>query len=207
LSAGGKKIFLLINKIDARSPDAIQKEILQASGPFSIRYAEILKISAKKGLHLGQLMSSTWDQMPEGPIYYPDPDIMTDKPTRFFVSELIRKQLFLNLGEELPYSCGVKIQKYEERKGTKKPVLIAAEIHVERDSQKGMLIGKGGKKIKEIGTAARAEIESFLEKKIFLDLSVKVSKDWTTQSHSMEQMGYRTAKGDSQGERREEGIQ
>ena len=126
--------------------------------------------------------------MPEGPMYYEDPDQLSDRPTRFFVAEQIREQLFLKLGDELPYSCGVEIEKFDENA---KPLRIEATIYVERDSQKGMVVGKGGSKIKEIGQSARATIEKFLDQKIFLGLQVKVLKDWTRDVAAMERMGYR----------------
>jgi GTP-binding protein Era len=125
--------------------------------------------------------------MPEGPPLYGDADALTDRSSRFVVAELIRKQLFMNLGDELPYSCAVEIESFKE---DSKPLRISAMIYVERDSQKGMVIGAGGKKIKEIGTKARFEIEKLLEQKVHLELRVKVLEAWTRESRKMKGLGY-----------------
>jgi GTP-binding protein Era len=124
-------------------------------------------------------------------MYYPDEEQISDRPTRFFVAEKIREQLFLQLGAELPYSCAVEIEKFEEKQAIPK---IDATIHVERDSQKGMVIGKGGAKIKEIGAAARGEIEDFLGQQVFLGLRVNVLKDWTRDAARLKRLGYNLPK-------------
>jgi GTP-binding protein Era len=145
------------------------------------------KISAGDGEQMPELLNEIFELMPEGPPLYPDSDALTDKSERFVVSEMIRKQLFMNLGDELPYSCAVEIESYEENK---KPIAIHAVIYVDRDSQKGMVIGAGGKKIKDIGVGARIEIEKLLGEKIYLELRVKVSEGWSEDARKMKSLGY-----------------
>jgi GTP-binding protein Era len=120
------------------------------------RFLGVSEISASENIGVDELISSIFNQLPEGEPLFTDTDILTDRSTRFVVAELIRKQLFMSLGDELPYSCAVEIESFKE---TEKPVKIHAMIYVERESQKGMVIGAGGKKIKEIGVGARKEIE------------------------------------------------
>jgi GTP-binding protein Era len=144
-------------------------------------------LSAEKGKGLKELLADTWKLIPEHPFFYPDEEQMSDRPTRFFVAEKVREQLFRCLGDELPYSCAVEIEHFDEET---EPPRIEAIIHVERDSQKGMVIGKGGQKIKEIGTNARKEVEEFLGQKVFLGLKVDVIKDWTKDAKAMKRMGY-----------------
>lgn len=188
-------IFMLLNKSDlfGRVIPEVQIAELQVSLELGMKEAglhlqETMRIAAQQGIGAKELLAKTWELMPEGPMYYEDPDQLSDRPTRFFVAEQIREQLFLKLGDELPYSCGVEIEKFDENA---KPLRIEATIYVERDSQKGMVVGKGGSKIKEIGQSARATIEKFLDQKIFLGLQVKVLKDWTRDVAAMERMGYR----------------
>lgn len=187
-------VILIINKVDrVRSPAhrdklaRFQVELEKAIEARGVVLHSSYQISSLEGDGVGELLQSTWALLPQGPIYYPDEDQISDRPVRYFVSEKIREQLYLLLGEELPYSCAVKIEKFQEKS---KPVRIEAVIYVERDSQKGIVVGKGGAKIKEIGMAARQEIEAFLEKKIFLGLQVKVLKDWTRDSERLKQLGY-----------------
>jgi GTP-binding protein Era len=147
----------------------------------------IREISAERGTNVKELMTEIFDLMPEGPPLYDDPDALTDRSSRFVVSEMIRKQLFLNLGDELPYSCAVEIESFEENA---KPIKIHAIIFVDRESQKGMVIGAGGKKIKDIGTGARIDIEKLLGEKVYLELRVKVMDGWSEDPRKMKQLGY-----------------
>lgn len=147
----------------------------------------VSEIAAAHNEGVSELVTSIFNQMPEGEPLFPDVEILTDRSTRFVVAELIRKQLFLKLGDELPYSCAVEIESYNE---TKKPIHIHAMIYVERDSQKGMVIGAGGKKIKDIGTSSRKEIEDLLGERVFLELRVKVMEGWTSESEKMKHLGY-----------------
>ncbi len=194
LEAAKSPVRLLVTKSDLLKTDAqratasalahaIECE-LQRRG---IPHRKTSIISAEKRFCLREIMDETWGFMPEGPIYYPDEEQVSDRPVRFFVAEKIREQLFMKLGEELPYSCAVEIESFDE---SSRPPRIEATIHVERDSQKGMIIGKAGAKIKEIGTSARREVEDFLGGKVFLGLRVKVLKDWTRDAEALKRMGY-----------------
>jgi GTP-binding protein Era len=149
--------------------------------------ASVLRISGRKGLETKALLDQTWALLPEGPMYYPDPDQLSDRPVRFFVAEKIREQLLMQLGDELPYSCAVKIDQFKDGLPLAR---IEATIHVERDSQKGMVIGQGGQKIKAIGQAARTSIEKFMGQKVFLGLKVSVLKNWTKDRELLTQLGY-----------------
>lgn len=198
MSEAQASVFLLINKADRLGRSAKEKlaapfeEIQNLMKERKIPIEGVLWISALEKSGVDQLLEQTWKLLPEGPFYYPDVEQISDRPTRFFVAEKIREQLFMKLGEEIPYSCAVEIEKFEEpKKADKKPMTrIEATIYVERDSQKGIVVGKGGKKIKEIGQAARQNIEAFLECPVFLGLEVKVLKDWSRDSESLKKMGY-----------------
>ena len=199
-------LFLLINKIDqvmnepsprypnkfrpgfaASSIDKLEQSIKDACLKREIKITNTHRISGLSGAGLPELLKESWELMPEGPFFYPDTEQVSDRPTRFFVAEKIREQLYHLLGDEVPYSCAIEIETFNENT---KPVRIEAVIHVERDSQKGMVIGNGGHKIKEIGQAARHEIEEFLGEKIFLGLKVKLLKEWSRNSENLRKMGY-----------------
>lgn len=175
------------NKLVHERLNAFEKDLqdkLQAEG---LALCKTLRISARAGEGVKDLLALTWSLMQEGPRYYEDEDQVSDKPMRFFVAEKIREQLLMCLGDEVPYSCAVKIDSYEEGASLDK---IQSTIYVERDSQKGIVIGKGGLKIKEIGQKAREKIELFVGKKVFLGLQVKVLKDWSKDAEALKQMGY-----------------
>lgn len=207
LARGGSSVpvFLLLNKYDqtrkkeVRFPlpvavfDELEIALNRALSEKGVKVLGTRRISALNREGLDDLLKETWAQLPEGSPYYPDPEQVSDRPTRFFVAEKIREQLFLLLGDEVPYSCAVEIVRFDE---TSKPPRIEANIHVERDSQKGIVIGQGAKKIKEIGQAARARIEEFLGEQIFLGLQVKVLPDWSRDGSALEKMGYYLPKKD-----------
>ena len=151
----------------------------------------VRNISARTGLGIAELLAETWLMLPEGPLYYPDREQLSDRPTKFFVAEKVREQLYLKLGDEIPYSCAVEIVSFKENV---KPPRIEAIIYVERDSQKAIVIGAQGQKIKEIGQAARLEVEEFLGCHVFLGLKVKVLKDWTAKNLNLRQLGYSMGK-------------
>jgi GTP-binding protein Era len=155
-------------------------------GPMGVR-----AISSERDKGVEELMNDSWGFIEEGPLYYPDEEQLSDRPTRFFIGEKIREQLFLKLGEEIPYSCAVEIESFNEKT---KPPRIEATIHVERESQKGIVIGKGGQKIKEIGQAARKEAEEFLGYQIHLGLQVKLLKDWSRNAEALKRLGYHLPK-------------
>jgi GTP-binding protein Era len=185
-------VFVLINKVDIEKRDpeglrCLEEQIAAALTARGVTCEGVFRISAKTGEGLKRLLEATWKLLPEGEPYYPDPDVLSDKPMRFFVAEKVREQLYLQLGEELPYSCAVRIEKYDE---ASKPPRIEATIFVERDSQKGIVIGKGAAKLKAIGQAARGKIEEFVGGKIFLGLKVEVLKNWTRDPESLKRLGY-----------------
>lgn len=198
-------VILLLNKIDAvRSKafeerlNAFEEELRVAMGERKIHLATSLRISAKEEKGLDSLLEMSWGALPEGPLYFSDPDQLSDRPTRYFVAERIREQLLLRLGEEIPYSCAVEIGTFQEPTAEGKGnglTRIEATIHVERESQKGIVIGKGGAKIKEIGQAARQEIEAFIGTPVFLGLKVKVLREWTRQAEALNRLGYHLPEG------------
>lgn len=201
LEKASAPVFLLLNKMDLarrKAPEALEgleRQITEAMSARKIRIQGVHRISAKDGAGVKELLAESWSIMPEGPLFYPDEEQISDRPTRFFVAEKVREQLLLKLGEEVPYSCAVEIEKFEEPRKPGDITRIEAVIHVERDSQKGIVVGKGGAKIKEIGQAARHEIEGFLDSKVFLGLRVKVLKDWTRDAEALKRMGYHLPEG------------
>jgi GTP-binding protein Era len=200
LKKASSRLVIVVNKVDAIK-DSLKKNDFRTftwldewivrvrqelEGTKCIVDSE-LRISAEKGTGMNELIAKLYDLMPVGYPLYGEDDSLTDRSTRFVVAELIRKQLFMKLGDELPYSCAVEIESFDEKA---KPVHIQAMIYVERESQKGMVIGAGGKKIKEIGTAARAEIEPLVGEKVYLELRVKVLEAWTSEGRKMKTLGY-----------------
>jgi GTP-binding protein Era len=190
-------VVLLLNKIDQISPAEIMPLIAHWSGLYS--FAEIIPISARKKVNLDLLLAKVVGLLPEGQRYFP-PDQLTDQPERFLVAELIREKILLLTGEEVPYSTAVVVEKFEEpppqkgkpKPGAKLPVTkIAAAIFCERTGQKAILIGKQGSMLKEIGTAARKEIESLLGTRVFLELFVKVQEEWRSKPGFIEDLDWR----------------
>ena len=177
--------FLIINKIDLVKKSRILPLIdrLKETATFQ----EILPISALKSDGLTDLLDYIIKTLPDSEPIYP-PDIVSDEPERFFVSEIIREQIFLHYGEEIPYSTTVQVETFEERPDRKDYILAA--ITVERPSQKGILIGKKGQAIKKVGQAARNGIENFIGRPVFLDLEVKVKKKWRKNEFLLKRMGY-----------------
>jgi len=175
-------VFLLVNKIDLIKKEALLP-LLQEYGKL-YAFAEIIPISALKN-DLGGLLDAIVKRLPEGPHYFPD-DQLTDQPERFVVSELIREKIFELTKEEIPYSTAVVI---EEMKEEPEITRITAIIYVERDSQKGILIGKSGVMLKKIGTLARLDAEKLLGVKVFLQLWVKVKKGWREDERMLKNLG------------------
>jgi GTPase len=180
-------IFLIINKIDKIHPDELLKliESYKEKHPFS----EIVPISALEGNNVENLLEVIKKYMPEGPQYYPA-DQVTDHPERFIVSELIREKALHLTREEIPHSLAVVIDKMERRQD-KDVIHVMATVIVERDSQKGIIIGKQGSMLKEIGKLARMDIENLLGSKVFLELWVKVQKDWRNKMGQLRDYGFR----------------
>ncbi len=187
LNAHSAPVFLILNKSDARQNDALEQELMASLKEKQVPVQKSVKISGLRKSGVQKLLEESWALLPEGPFYYPDADQLSDRPLRYFAAEKIREKLFYCMGDEIPYSCAVEIIKFDE-KG--KLPRIEAIIHVERDSQKGMVIGQGGKKIKEIGQTARVEIEKLVGSKIFLGLKVEVTKNWTSKIETLKRLGY-----------------
>ncbi|CAM3928282.1 GTPase Era [Mesobacillus thioparans] len=180
-------VFLVINKIDLIHPDELLALIESYNKKFD--FAEVVPISALEGNNIEKLLEQIKERMPEGPQFYPA-DQVTDHPERFIVSELIREKALHLTREEIPHSLAVMIEKME-RQPEKEMVHVMATIIVERDSQKGIVIGKQGGMLKEIGKRARHDIESLLGSKVFLELWVKVQKDWRNKATQLRDFGFR----------------
>ncbi|HMD19128.1 MAG TPA: GTPase Era [Alloacidobacterium sp.] len=183
-------VFLVINKIDLITKETLAPLIAQLSAlhPF----AEVFPISARKGDGLERLVTKLVEYLPEGQRYFPK-DQYTDQPERFLVAELIRERILQETGEEVPYASAVVIERFEEPEANAKNPLtrIAAAIYCERDGQKAILIGKGGSKLKSIGTNARKEIESLLGTRVFLELHVIVEENWRERRGFVESLDWR----------------
>jgi GTP-binding protein Era len=177
-------ILLVINKIDRSSEEimASTKEYWSNLLPKS----KAIEISALTGHHINLLLEKIITLLPESPPFFPK-DVLTDRPTRFFISEIIREKILLLYKKEIPYSVEVVIESFKEEEDM---VRIGAMLYCERDSQKGIIIGNKGSAIKQLGIESRKAIEEFLEKHIFLDISVKVLKDWRNQDLLMQRFGY-----------------
>jgi GTP-binding protein Era len=191
LQAARSKVVLAINKVDAFKDKTALLGLLidwEKLGPF----AAMVTVSALKGTNLQPLLSELGKLLPRGePLY--GPDTLTDRTERFLAAELVREQLFLQLRQEMPYAVAVEIETWEERtlRDGGQDVVIEAAILVERDSQKAIVVGKGGSMIKEIGTQARAQITDLLQRPAHLKLHVKVDPEWTTSVHALSRLGYR----------------
>ena len=179
-------VFLVINKIDKVPPDELLAIIEDYAAQMT--FAEIVPISATEGNNFETLMRLVIDQMPEGPQYFPE-DQITDHPEYFIVSELVREKVLLLTRDEVPHSVAVVVDSMKRDENDK--IHIQATIVVERDSQKGIIIGKGGKMLKQIGTKARLDIEHLLDDKVYLELWVKVQKDWRDKQTFLTDYGYR----------------
>ena len=177
-------ILLLINKIDQGDQKKIEDKI--AYWHELMPKAEILPISALEGFNMAPIWERILELIPESPAYY-DKDSLTDRPLRFFVSEIIREKIFLNYKKEVPYSTQVVVEEYVE---DEKIVRIRAVIYVERSTQKGIIIGHQGEKIKHVGIAARKDIQKFIDKHVHLELFVKVDEDWRENQRKLENYGY-----------------
>ena len=177
-------VFLVMNKIDLVHPEALLPLIEEYNQLYS--FAEVVPVSAAKGNNVNPLIETIQRYLPEGPKYYPD-DQVTDHPEQFVCAELIREKILHLTREEVPHSIAVQIEEMRtEETGT---VYISAVIYVERDSQKGIVIGKNGSLLKRVGSEARRDIEMLLGSKIFLELWVKVKKDWRNQERILKELG------------------
>lgn len=179
-------VFLLINKIDTVAKESLLP-LMKQCGSLGI-YQEILPISALRGEGIDQLLDLIVQVLPQGPRYFPE-DMITDQMERFLAAEIIREKIFNFTEQEIPYSTAVLVEEFKEREG-KNLISIRALINVERDSQKGIIIGKKGRMIREIGEKARLELERLLGTKIFLDLFVRVQKNWSKDPRALREFGY-----------------
>jgi GTP-binding protein Era len=179
-------VYLIVNKIDKVHPDALLETIQDYSS--QMEFAEVVPISATEGNNFETLMNVLEENMPEGPQYFPE-DQITDHPEYFIVSELIREKVLLLTRDEVPHSVAVVVDSMKRNENDK--VHVQATIIIERDSQKGIIIGKGGKMLKVIGTKARQDIERLLGDKVYLELWVKVQKDWRDKQTYLKDFGYR----------------
>jgi len=179
-------VLLGINKIDMVRKDSILPLMDEYSSVYPFR--EIIPLSARKGEGMDELFRCIVELLPEGPKYFTE-DILTDQTERFVVAEIVREKVFELTREEIPYSTAVIVERFKENPG-KRIISISATINVERDSQKGIIIGKGGAMLKEIGTRARIDIERLLGTKVYLELFVKVVKDWTKNEKMLKEFGY-----------------
>ena len=178
-------VLLVINKIDLLKGNGELDDIV-AKWRTRLPNAEIFPTSATEHFNVSNLMQRIVELLPEGEPYF-GKDALTDKPARFFVTEIIREKILLNYDKEVPYSTEVIVEKFDEKEGS---IHIMAVIYVERDSQKGILIGKGGSILKKVGTQARADIEKFFGKNVYLELFVKVEPNWRNRENKLRQFGY-----------------
>lgn len=178
-------IFLVLNKIDLVHPDTLMPKIEQYQSYMD--FTDIIPISALEGLNVDHFIDVLKSFLPEGPKYYPDNQI-SDHPEQFVVSEIIREKILHLTSEEIPHAIGVNVDRMIKEDEDR--VRIEATIYIERDSQKGIVIGKGGKKLKEVGKRARRDIEMLLGSKVYLELWVKVQRDWRNKLNFIRQIGY-----------------
>ena len=179
-------IFLVLNKIDLVNPEVLLERV--ESYKDALDFAGVFPISVLQGNNVNELMEGLINALPEGPQYYPV-DQITDHPEYFVVSELIREKILQLTQEEIPHSVAVTVDKMQKDEFDK--VHVYANIIVERKSQKGIIIGKGGRLLKEIGTRARRDIQQLLGNKVYLELWVKVEKDWRKRKSNLQEYGYR----------------
>lgn len=179
------KVLLLVNKIDlAKEQDQLEAKVQYWKN--EVPNAEVIPVSALEKFNINYIFDRIIALLPEGPGYY-DKDQLTDKPEKFFVSEIIREKILLNYKKEIPYSVEVVVESFRDEE---KIIKIRAEILVVRDSQKGIIIGHQGRALKRVGTDARKDIEAFFGKQVFLELFVKVNKDWRDNDTQLRRFGY-----------------
>jgi GTP-binding protein Era len=185
----GLPVILALNKVDKVSKEKLLPLIAAYSEVMP--FAAIVPMSALQGDGVPRLLEETKALMPEGEKYY-EAGQLTDRSRNFIITEFVREQVFLLTKEEIPYSTAVSIDIVEDRESEKPLLHVIASIHVERKSQKGMLIGKQGRMIKEIGSRSRLEMEKYLKSRVFLELHVRIEKEWTRSLKGMKKVGYET---------------
>ncbi|HCF48863.1 MAG TPA: GTPase Era [Syntrophomonas sp.] len=178
-------VFLLINKIDLVGIEQATHHISDFLG--YMNFAETMFLSAMQGTNIPALLEKTWQYLPEGPLYYPEGDL-TDQPVSFQAAELIREKALWLTRDEIPHSLAVDVEELRQQNGGK--AYLRAVIYIERDSQKGIVIGKNGQMLKQIGEQSRQELEDLLDRPVYLDLWVKVKKNWRDSENNLNQLGY-----------------
>ena len=173
-----------INKVDLANQDLVVEKIAEAKEAFNTNY--VYPISALKSFNLDSLIETLKEISPEHPAYY-DPEIISDENTRFLISEIIRDQMLTQFNKEVPYSAEVVVEDYSEEEKLDK---IYATIYLERESQRVIVLGKGGSAIKKLGTDSRMRIEAFIQKKVFLSLTIKIRKNWRKDEIQLKRFGY-----------------
>ena len=184
INRSGIPTIVVINKIDLTTPDKL--EALAAEWQSRLPEAVIIPVSAKEKIGMGGVLNAILERLPEGEAFYPK-DTLTDKTLRFFASEIIREKILLNYDKEIPYCCEIEIDTYKEEPTIDR---ISATIYVSRTSQKGIIIGHKGERLKRVGQQAREDMERFLGKKVFLQLFVKVQEDWRNSERQLRRFGY-----------------
>ena len=184
MAAANTRVFLIINKIDLTTQETLDN--LVEYWHKQLPEAQIFPISAQEKFGVEQLFEAIKAALPECPPFF-DNEQLTDKPSRFFVDEIIREKILLNYDKEIPYSVEVEVESFKEEEDI---IRISAIIYVERDSQKGIIIGKAGSALKRVGSQARRDIEAFFGKQVFLQLFVKVDKDWRSSQSRLRHYGY-----------------
>ena len=180
-------VVIILNKIDKEQDQSkVLEKVNELKDTFNPK--AILPLSALHGFNTEQVLPLVKEFLPEHPAYFPEGE-MTDKPERFFASEIIREKIFVYYKQEIPYASEVVIMSFKEEKDI---IRIIADILVERDSQKGIMIGKGGIALKSVGVAARRDMEAFFDKKVYLELYVKVDKDWRKNDKKLQKFGYQS---------------
>lgn len=177
-------VIIVVNKIDTSTQEKVTELMKHWQG--LVPSAKIIPASAREGFNIESILSSIVEVLPEAPAWY-DRDAFTDRNLRFFASEIIREKILLNYKEEIPYCCEVEIESFRE--GAER-YDIGAVIYVMRDSQKGIIIGKGGSALKKVGTQARIDMEDFFQKKVYLNVYVKVNPDWRDRRGELRRFGY-----------------
>jgi GTP-binding protein Era len=184
VNRSGIPAIVVINKIDLTTPE--QLELLVDQWQQKMPEAVIIPVSAKEQVGMKGVLDAILERLPEGEPFYPK-DTLTDKTLRFFASEIIREKILLNYDKEIPYCCEIEIDTYKEEPTIDR---ISATIYVARQSQKGIVIGHKGERLKKVGQKAREDMERFLDKKVFLQLFVKVQEDWRNSARELRRFGY-----------------
>ena len=184
IASAGTRVFLIINKIDLTTQETLEN--LVAFWHNQLPEAEIFPISAQERFGVDQLFDAIKEALPEGEPFFPK-DQLTDKSERFFVNEIIREKILMNYDKEIPYSVEVEVESFQEEELL---IRINAVIYCERESQKGIIIGKAGSALKRVGMMARKDIEDFFQKQVFLQLYVKVDRDWRSNTGRLKHYGY-----------------